>query len=104
MRNSDLISTEIILFIINWRNWPISLLNFMVYLVLYFLSQRKIGEGDIKLSIICALPLSSVVQLMQAVSFTWFLGGVFALFEPKTSIAFAPFRILGTYLAKFSIS
>jgi hypothetical protein len=25
------------------------------------------------------------------------------LFKPRTSIAFAPFMILGTYLAKFSI-
>ncbi len=50
---------------------------------------RKLGEGDLKLSIICALPLSSVFQLMQAVATTWFIGGVFALFKPRTSIAFA---------------
>jgi hypothetical protein len=88
-RNSDLISAGIILSPIYWRNWPISLLNFMVYLVLYFLSRRKLGEGDLKLSIICALPLSSVVQLMQSLTFTWFIGGIFALFKSRTSIAFA---------------
>jgi prepilin signal peptidase PulO-like enzyme (type II secretory pathway) len=104
IRNSDLISVGIILSPIYWRNWPISLLNFTVYLVLYFLSQRKLGEGDLKLSIICALQLSSVLQLMQSVTFTWFIGGVFALFKPRTSIAFAPFMILGTYLAKFYTS
>jgi Flp pilus assembly protein protease CpaA len=101
IRNFDLISAGIILFTIYWKNWPISLLNFVVYLVLYILSQRRLGEGDLKLSIISAFPLSSVVQLLQAVSLTWFLGGVLALFKPKTSIAFAPFMILGTYLAKF---
>jgi hypothetical protein len=102
--NSDLISVGIILSPIYWRNWPISLLNFMVYLVLYFLSQCKLGDRDLKLSIICALPLSSVLQLLQSVTFTWFIAGVFALFEPRTSIAFAPFMILGTYLAKFYTS
>jgi len=103
IRNSDLIAAGFSLVLLYWGNWMISFLNFIIYLSLYILSMRKLGEGDLKLSIICALPLSSVFQLMQAVATTWFIGGVFALFKPRTSIAFAPFMILGTYLAKFSI-
>ena len=103
IKNSDLTAAGCTLILIYWRNWLISLLNFIIYLVLYILSQRKLGEGDLKLSIICALPLSSVFQLTQAITATWFIGGVFALFKPRTSIAFAPFMIFGTYLAKFSI-
>ena len=103
IRNSDLIAAGFSLVLLYWGNWLISFLNFIVYLALYILSMRKLGEGDLKLSIICALPLSSVFQLMQAVATTWFIGGVFSLFKPRTSIAFAPFMILGTYLTKFSI-
>ncbi len=103
IRNSDLIAAGFSLVLLYWGNWLIAFLNFIIYLLLYILSKRKLGEGDLKLSIICALPLSSVFQLMQAVATTWFIGGFFALFKPRTSIAFAPFMILGTYLAKFSI-
>jgi Flp pilus assembly protein protease CpaA len=103
IKNSDLISAGAIMVILYWKNWRISLINFIVYLLLYILSQRKLGEGDLKLSLICALPLSSVFQLADALTATWLIGGVFALFKPKTAIAFAPFMILGTYLAKISI-
>ena len=103
IRNSDLIAAGFSLVLLYWGNWLISFLNFIIYLSIYILSMRKLGEGDLKLSIICALPLSSVFQLMQAVATTWFIGGVFALFKPRNSIAFAPFMILGTYLTKFSI-
>ena len=103
IRNSDLIATGFILLLLYWKNWLISLLNFSIYLILYLLSRCKLGEGDLKLSIICALPLFSAFQLMHAVTITWFIGGIFALVKPGTSIAFAPFMILGTYLAKFSI-
>ena len=103
IRNSDLIAAGFSLVLLYWGNWLIAFLNFIIYLLLYILSMRKLGEGDLKLSIICALPLSSVFQLMQAVATTWFIGGVFVVFKPRTSIAFAPFMILGTYLAKFSI-
>lgn len=103
IRNSDLIAAGIPLVLLFWQNWLISLLNFTSYLMLYYLSKRKFGEGDLKLSIICALPLSSVFQLMQAVTSTWLLGGFFAIFKPRSSFAFAPFMILGTYLARFSI-
>jgi len=103
IKNSDLLATALILLMLYWRNWLISFLNFTIYLMLYFISQRKLGEGDLKLSIICTLPLSSFFQLMHAVTITWLIGGVFALFKPKASIAFAPFMILGTFLAKFSI-
>lgn len=103
IRNSDLIAAGFPLLLLYWRNLQISLLNFIIYLLFYFLSKRKLGEGDLKLSVMCALPLSSVFQLMQAIATTWFIGGVFAIFKPRTSIAFAPFMILGTYLTKFSI-
>lgn len=103
IKNSDLLATGLILALIYWQNWLISFLNFMIYMVIYILSNHKLGEGDLKLSIICALPLNSFMQLTQAIYITWFLGGIFALIKPKITIAFAPFMILGTYLVKFSI-
>ncbi|NBO17195.1 MAG: hypothetical protein EBV11_05875 [Actinobacteria bacterium] len=48
IRNSDLIAAGCILILVYWRNWLISLFNFIMYLVLYILSQRKLGEGDLK--------------------------------------------------------
>lgn len=103
IRNSDLVITGSILLLLYWRNWFISLVNFCIYFVLYILSRGKLGEGDLKLSIISAISLSSVSQLMHAITATWLIGGVFALSKPRTCIPFAPFMILGTYLAKFSI-
>jgi hypothetical protein len=45
IKNSDLLATALILLMLYWRNWLISFLNFTIYLMLYFISQRKLGEG-----------------------------------------------------------
>jgi hypothetical protein len=38
--------------------------------------------------------------LLNSLSFTWILGGLFALVNRSAAIAFAPFMICGTYLAR----
>jgi Flp pilus assembly protein protease CpaA len=63
-------------------------------------SKGKIGAGDIKLSIISGLMLNSYLQLFNALSYTWIIGGIYALLLGSKTIAFAPFMICGTYMAK----
>jgi Flp pilus assembly protein protease CpaA len=64
------------------------------------LAKGKIGAGDIKLSVVSGLMLDTNLQLFNALSYTWIIGGIYALLMGSKTIAFAPFMICGTYLAK----
>ena len=63
-------------------------------------SQGQDCAGDIKLSAILGLMLDTYFQLFNALSYTWIIGGIYALLMGSKTIAFAPFMICGTYLAK----
>jgi len=52
------------------------------------------------LSFLLALQLGSVSALVNSLSFTWILGGLYALISRSPAIAFVPFMICGTYLAR----
>jgi len=82
------------------NSWEFGLVNFVVYLLINILAKGKIGAGDIKLSAILGLMLDSYVQLFNALSYTWIIGGAYALFIGSKTVAFAPFMICGTYIAK----
>ena len=98
--NIDLILLLIIL-LPNYRsNWRISLLSLGIYLILNIIGRGKIGFGDIKLSFICAMPLESYVDLFNALSITWIIGGIYVLIRRSKVVAFAPFMIAGTYISK----
>ena len=100
IRNIDLILLLIIL-LPNYRsNWRISLLSLGIYLILNIIGRGKIGFGDIKLSFICAMPLESYVDLFNALSITWIIGGIYVLIRRSKVVAFAPFMIAGTYISK----
>ncbi len=100
IRNIDLILLLIIL-LPNYRsNWRISLLSLGIYLILNIIGRGKIGFGDIKLSFICAMPLESYVDLFNALSITWIIGGIYVLIRRSKVVAFAPFMIVGTYISK----
>ncbi len=100
IRNIDLILLLIIL-LPNYRsNWRISLLSLGIYLILNIIGRGKIGFGDIKLSFICAMPLESYVDLFNALSITWIIGGIYVFIRRSKVVAFAPFMIIGTYISK----
>ena len=80
--------------------WEFGLVNFVIYLLINILAKGKIGAGDIRLSAILGLMLDSYLQLFNALSYTWIIGGSYALFIGSKTVAFAPFMICGTYIAK----
>ena len=82
------------------NSWEFGLVNFVVYSLINILAKGKIGAGDIKLSAILGLMLDSYLQLFNALSYTWILGGIYALLMGSRTVAFAPFMICGTYIAK----
>ena len=82
------------------NKWEFGLVNFVIYLLINVSTKGKIGAGDIKLSAILGLMLDSYVQLFNALSYTWIIGGIYALLMGSRTVAFAPFMICGTYIAK----
>ena len=100
IKNIDLILLLLIL-LPNYRsNWRISLLSLGIYLILNIIGRGKIGFGDINLSFICAMPLESYLDLFNALSITWIIGGIYVLIRRSKVVAFAPFMIIGTYISK----
>ena len=89
-----------LLLIPNLGNWLFSCLNLSFYLLLNMTAKGVIGAGDIKLSFLLALQLGSVTALVNSLSFTWILGGLYALISRSPAIAFVPFMICGIYLAR----
>ena len=83
-----------------FNGFKFALANLFIYLTINFLAKRKIGTGDIKLSFICGLLFSSYFQLFNALSITWIIGGFYAILFRQSAVAFAPFMICGTYLAR----
>ena len=82
------------------NRWEFALINLIIYSLINVLAKGKIGAGDIKLSAILGLMLDTYFQLFNALSYTWSIGGIYALLMGSKTIAFAPFMICGTYLAK----
>jgi hypothetical protein len=100
IRNVDLLIAFILCTTYIISNWYVAFVNLGIYGLLNLLSKDKIGSGDIKLAPIIALPVSSIYELLNALSISWISGGLYALIRRGDAIAFAPFMILGTYLAK----
>ena len=100
IRNVDLLIAFILCTTYIISNWYVGFVNLGIYGLLNLLSKDKIGSGDIKLAPIIALPVSSIYELLNALSISWISGGLYALIRRGDAIAFAPFMILGTYLAK----
>ena len=93
IRNIDLLILSALL-IPYYKNWSIGMCNLFFYLLMNLIFRKKIGSGDIKLSLLIALPLDSLSGLLNAISFTWILGGSYSLIHRSHTIAFAPFMIL----------
>ena len=100
IRNIDLLILFVIQIYFYIENFFIALLAVLIYLILNFIAQGNIGAGDVKLSFLCAAPLSSINEILNSISIAWIIGGTFALFRRSSAIPFAPFMIIGTYIVK----
>lgn len=100
IRNVDLLLLFVVQSFFYIENFLNALVAVLIYTALNFIAKGKIGSGDVKLSFLCAAPLSSVNEILNSISITWITGGAFALFSRTSAIPFAPFMIIGTYIVK----
>jgi hypothetical protein len=100
VRNIDLIVLLMIQSLTYLNNFLIAIYAVFIYLVLNLISKGKIGSGDVKLSFLCATPLSSFSLILNSISIAWIAGGLFSLTRRLSAIPFAPFMIFGTYMVK----
>lgn len=100
IRNIDLLVIFVMFIPTLLIGFKFALANLFIYLTINLLAKRKIGTGDIKLSFICGLLFSSYFQLFNALSITWIIGGFYEILFRPSAVAFAPFMICGTYLAR----
>ncbi|MFM9129642.1 MAG: prepilin peptidase [Actinomycetes bacterium] len=85
-----------------------SLLIFLFYLVVYFLSKRTFGLGDVKYSFALSMPLLYFYSFNQIISLhlsAFVLGGIFSIylivfksFKSNQAIAFGPFMTIAYFL------
>ena len=81
---------------------------FLFYLLIYFLSKKTFGLGDVKYSLALTLPLAYLYDFSQIVSlhfWAFILGGVFSIyliifksFKSNQAIAFGPFMTIAYFL------
>lgn len=81
---------------------------FLFYLLIYFLSKKTFGLGDVKYSFALTLPLVYFYDFSQIVSlhfWAFILGGVFSIyliifksFKSNQAIAFGPFMTIAYFL------
>ena len=103
IQNIDLILLFSILLIFFKINLQIGSINFLIYLIIYFLTGRKLGFGDVKLSFILGLAFQSILTLIYAINLSWAMGGVWALLSKQRKIAFAPWMLTGAFLAEILV-
>lgn len=103
IQNIDLILLFSILLIFFKINLQIGSIYFLIYLIIYFLTGRKLGFGDVKLSFILGLAFQSILTLIYAINLSWAMGGVWALLSKQREIAFAPWMLAGAFLAEILV-
>ena len=101
--NIDLILLFLLLLIFFEINLRTGSINFLIYLFIYFLTGRKLGFGDVKLSFILGLGFQSFLALIYAINLSWAMGGVWALLSKQRKIAFAPWMLSGAFLAEILV-
>ena len=78
--------------------------NFLIYLTIYFLVQKQLGFGDVKLSLIIGLTFSSFSAILMAINLSWFFGGCWAILSGQRKVAFAPWLLIGGMLAQIMVN
>ena len=85
-----------------------SFLIFLFYLLIYFLSKRTFGLGDVKFSFALSLPVLYFYDFSQVFSlhlWAFIIGGLFSIylitfksFKSNQAIAFGPFMTIAYFL------
>ena len=104
IKNIDLIFLLLSTLLVFHVNLYFALINFLLYLVIYFLSRRKLGFGDVKLSIIVGLTFTSFYGIILAINIAWILGGCWAVLSRQRKVAFAPWMLIGGMLAQIMVN
>jgi hypothetical protein len=104
IHNLDLILLFLILNLFFEISIENGLLNFLIYLIIYFISRKQLGFGDVKLALILGCSYQSVFTLMCAINISWAMGGVWALLSKQRRIAFAPWMLSGACFAKILVA
>ena len=103
IQNIDLIILFSILLIFFKINLQTGFLNFLIHLLIYFLTGKKLGFGDVKLSFILGLLFDSFLTLIYAINLSWVMGGVWSLLSKQRKIAFAPWMLAGAFLTEILV-
>jgi prepilin signal peptidase PulO-like enzyme (type II secretory pathway) len=103
IRNSDLFLLFLLVVIFIDFSLTIGFVNFLIHLLLYLVTGKKLGFGDVKLAFVIGLSFNALYPLLVALNSSWIMGGVWALFSKQTKIAFAPWMLFGAFIAQISL-
>lgn len=104
IKNIDLILLFLTNLIFLDFNLILGFANLAIYLTLYFLTNRQLGIGDVKLSFLIGLGFSSIFDLVLALNISWISGGVWAIIRKEAQIAFAPWMLLGAFITQIMVN
>ena len=104
IKNIDLILLFLAIIILLDFNLIWGFANLAIYLTLYFLINRQLGLGDVKLSFLIGLVFSSLYDLVIALNISWISGGVWAIIRKESQIAFAPWMLVGAFITQIMVN
>jgi prepilin signal peptidase PulO-like enzyme (type II secretory pathway) len=104
IRNIDLFLLTLAMALTFRINLKFAAINTLIYLVIYILSRKKLGEGDVKLAACLGISFHSFFQLIVALDIAWIIGGLWAISTGKAKIAFAPPMLIGAFVAYIAMT
>lgn len=104
IKNIDLILLFLTIIIFLDFNLIWGFANLVIYLALYLLTNRQLGFGDVKLSFLIGLGLSSFYDLVIALNISWIAGGIWAIIRKEAQIAFAPWMLVGAFISQIMMN
>lgn len=103
IKNIDLLGLLFSITLFFDHDFKMGFFNLAIYLTLYFLTGKKLGFGDVKLSFVIGLGFNSLTAFLIALNGSWIMGGVWAIASKQTKIAFAPWMLIGAIIPQFLI-
>lgn len=100
IKNLDLLLLSIVTFLVFHTSLLYAGVNLSIYLLFYFLMQKQLGIGDVKLSFIIGFAFNSFYSILLALNLAWLMGGCWALISGQKKVAFAPWMLLGASLTQ----
>ncbi len=103
IKNIDLLLLLLLVLIFLDVNLRMGLANFLIHLLVYQGTRKKLGFGDVKLSFVIGLSFSDIHLLLVALNASWIMGGLWALLSRHSKIAFAPWMLTGAVITQILI-